>query len=247
MKSLSFYNLKGGVGKTTSAVNLAFLASLEGKKVLLWDLDPQASASYYLKVDPEIKGGIKKLFTGEVEVGKHIRNTDYENLDILPGDFSMRNFDILLENLKKSNQRFSHFINQFYKYYDYLILDVPPGITLLSECIFQATDHIMMPVIPSPLSANAYSSVVNYFEEHDFDRDKLIPFFSLVDLRKEVHKEFMEELKKHDSSFLKNYIPNSSVIEKMGVYCAPLFAYTRSGPQVEAYLSLWKELKNRIR
>ena len=94
MTTLALYSNKGGVGKTATAVNLAYLAAQSGKTTLICDLDPQASATFYFRVKPRLK----RKAQGFVKVGKpidrSIKGTDYEGLDLLPADFSHRNLDI---------------------------------------------------------------------------------------------------------------------------------------------------------
>jgi len=103
MKIIACYNIKGGVGKTATAVNLAYLASHEGARTLIMDLDPQGAASFYFRVKPKIKGGLKTLMDGKQSLDELIKGTDYANLDLIPADFSFRNMDLFLEKTK--NQR----------------------------------------------------------------------------------------------------------------------------------------------
>ncbi|MCK5382161.1 MAG: AAA family ATPase, partial [Gammaproteobacteria bacterium] len=100
LKVIATYNIKGGVGKTATAVNLAWLAAREGAPTLVWDLDPQGAASYYFRIKPRIKGGGKRLVQGKRDLDDFIRGTDYELLDLLPADFSYRNMDLFLEQAK---------------------------------------------------------------------------------------------------------------------------------------------------
>src|ERR1022692_3136712 len=90
MKIFATYNIKGGVGKTSTAVNLAYLAARDGYRVLLWDLDPQGAASFLFRTRP---------------VEDSIKGTDFENLDLLPADFTYRNLDLILDSAKKPAQR----------------------------------------------------------------------------------------------------------------------------------------------
>ena len=103
MKILALYNLKGGVGKTASAVNLAHLAALDGCRALLWDLDPQGATSFYCRVHPKLDGGRDVLFEKKRrgELGAQIRGTDTERLDLIPADFSLRPFAIVGKNRRR--------------------------------------------------------------------------------------------------------------------------------------------------
>ena len=96
MKIYATYNIKGGVGKTATAVNLAYLAARDGYRVLLWDLDPQAAATFLFRVRPRVKGGGKALIQG-TRPGGAIKGTDFDGLDLLPADFTYRNLDLLLD------------------------------------------------------------------------------------------------------------------------------------------------------
>src|SRR4030095_609386 len=99
MTVLALYNLKGGVGKTAAAVNLAYLAAADEYKTLVWDLDPQGSASFYLDATPQHKNSTRKLFEEEIEVEDAIQNSAYENFWVIPSDISARNADVLLDNV----------------------------------------------------------------------------------------------------------------------------------------------------
>ena len=105
MKIIATYNIKGGVGKTSTAVNLAYIAAQNNYRTLVWDLDPQGASSYYFRVKPKVKGGGKGLIAGKHELEELIKATDFENLDLLPADFSFRNLDLVLDARKKPAQR----------------------------------------------------------------------------------------------------------------------------------------------
>jgi cellulose biosynthesis protein BcsQ len=93
MKIVAVTNIKGGVGKTTTAVNLAYLCAAGGRPTVLWDLDPQGAATYTLKCEPNDRASARKLLAGKRELTELIAHTGYERLDMLPADFSYRNFD----------------------------------------------------------------------------------------------------------------------------------------------------------
>jgi cellulose biosynthesis protein BcsQ len=105
MKIIASYNIKGGVSKTSTSVNLAYIAAQQGYKTLVWDLDPQGASSYYFRVKPKVKGGSKQLIAGDRDLDGLIKATDFDNLDLLPADFSFRNLDLVLDERKKPTQR----------------------------------------------------------------------------------------------------------------------------------------------
>jgi len=135
MKILASYNIKGGVGKTATAVNIAHLAARDGRRVLLWDLDPQAAASFLLRVRPRVKGGGAALIKGSRDLDAAIKGTDFERLDLLPADFTYRNLDLILDATKKPTQRLARLLRPLAAEYDLVVLDCPPGISLLSESV----------------------------------------------------------------------------------------------------------------
>ena len=104
MPIIALYHIKGGVGKTATAVNLSYLAAKNGDRILLIDLDPQGSASFYFRVRPSKKLKSKSLIQGGKKVDQNIKGTDYGNLDILPSTLSYRKLDLRLNILKKSTK-----------------------------------------------------------------------------------------------------------------------------------------------
>jgi len=243
MTILSVYNIKGGVGKTAAAVNLSYLAANENINTLLCDLDPQSSATYYFRVKPKMKTGLKPLVKGKKSLEKNIKGTDYNYLDLLPADFSLRNMDILLGNLKDSRHRLKSVLKMFKGEYDYIFLDCPPNITLVSENIFYASDLILVPVIPTTLSYRTFEKLLAFFKKNKMSSKKIVPFFSMVEIRKNMHKDSMEELRKEYPVFLNNKIPYSSVVEKMGIHRAPVGSFSPKSIPAQQYQALWEEVK----
>jgi chromosome partitioning protein len=241
MVALALYNLKGGVGKTAASVNLAYLSAAAGLKTLLWDLDPQGSASFYFNVKPSEKNESKKILTDEMQLKDAAQDSAFENLWIVPADLSARNADVLLSGMKQSKKKLKHILSNT-KFFDVIILDCPPGISLLHENIFNAADFILMPNIPTILSINSYETVMDYFKENNLDKAKVKCFFSMVDHRKNLHHETMQEFYK-DKIFFKNYIPYLSDVEKMGVHQQPLFEFANSSYAAQCYRDLWNEIK----
>ena len=247
MTSFALYNSKGGVGKTSACVNLSFLSSSEGKRTLLWDLDPQASSTYYCRGEPKLKGGIVKLARGKKGINSYVKGTPYNNLNLIPAAFSSRKLDIIFHAAKKPKKQLKSLIEKIVPGYDVLFIDAPPGFSLLSENVLRAADIILLPMIPTTLSVRTFLQIMKYLEDRDLDTNKVLPFFSLVDLRKKVHRETVQAYTEEDNKFLKAYIPYSSDVEKMGVHCAPLITYSSTSKAAVAYRSLWNEIKEKTR
>ena len=246
MKSIALYNSKGGVGKTTSVVNLAYLAAVDDMRVLVWDLDPQASATFFYRIPPKLKGGVKKVVTGKQNIEKYSRATQYGNIRVIPADFSTRKLDIIFNGMKKPKKQVRKLVEEVGERCDIMFLDCPPGFSLLSENILHGVDFILMPMIPTPLSVRTYLQMVEYFEDKGFDQKRIITFFSLVDRRKNIHREIVEAYGAQENFFLKSFIPYSSDVEKMGKRCAPLNDFSPASRASEAYRRLWQEIKTRI-
>ena len=242
MVTLALYNLKGGVGKTAAAINFAYLSAKEGYRTLIWDLDPQGSSSFYLGVEAQVKIESKKLLNNELTLLEAVQLSPYDNLSIIPADLSARQADILLNDMKQSKRKLASLLSSIKKEFDIVILDCPPGISLLHDAIFNAADWVLMPNIPTTLAIRSYAAVTNYFEEHGFDKEKIKCFFSMVDHRKNLHHEVMNQFYK-DKVFFKNYIPYLSDIEKMGVNEAPLETFASNSFAAQCYKDLWKEIK----
>jgi cellulose biosynthesis protein BcsQ len=246
MKVIATYNIKGGVGKTATAVNLAWLAAQEGAPTLIWDLDPQGAASYYFRIKPRIKGGGKKLLQGNRDLERHIRGTDYEWLDLLPADFSYRNMDLFLDHGKKPERHLSKLLKPFRSEYYYVFLDCPPSISLTSENIFAAADALLIPTIPTTLSLRTYQQVLRFFNSNRLDTVKLLPFFTMVDRRKQLHCSIVDQPPAQLGDFLSTRVPYNSDIEKMGIYQSPVGDFAPSSLAAQSYESLWNDVKEKL-
>lgn len=246
MKIIAIYNIKGGVGKTATAVNLSYLASLDGARTLIWDLDPQGAASYYFRIKAKVKGGGQKLVEGKSDLDDAVKGTDYENLDLLPADFSYRDMDLFLEQTKKPTRRLGKLLKPMAEEYDYIFLDCPPSISSASESVFSAADVLLVPTIPTTLSLRTYKQIRRFFKEMDFDPEKIMPFFAMVDRRKQLHRLIIEYPPSFMPSVLDSYIPYASEVERMGVNRAPLGDFAAHSRAAISYQSMWEEVRNRI-
>jgi len=244
MRVIASYNIKGGVGKTTTAVNLAWLAASKGKRTLLWDLDPQSAAGYCLQVKG--KGHGKKLLRGKSEAEDIIRPTRYEHLDLLPSDFSYRNVDVLLHEAKNPLERLHKVIKPLHKDYDVIILDCPPGLSLLSEAIFRAADALLVPTLPSILSLRTLKMLIDFRKERKLTDLQLFAFLTMVDRRKSLHNAVIDSRSRMQPWMLESFVPYISEVEQMAERREPVFAFAPHGRAAEAYTALWTEVQGRL-
>lgn len=240
----SLYNLKGGVGKTASCVNFAYMAAKDGYRTLVWDLDPQGAASFYYNAEPK-ESTSKKLIEHRMSLEEALMDTGYENLDIIPADISARKLDLLLDEKTASKKQIKHLLKTISADYDFVFIDCPPGFSTLTDNIFHASDVVLMPVIPTTLSVRTYEIVKEYFHDKTGELDKLMCFFTMVDSRKNMHNEVMKQLHK-DKRFFEYYVPALSDIEKMGIHHAPVEAFAPSSYATTCYRALWNEIKEGV-
>ncbi|SFI04988.1 ParA family protein [Modicisalibacter xianhensis] len=243
MQMLALYSIKGGVGKTASAVNLAAEAALAGKRVLLWDLDPQAATTFYLKSKAKVRGGIDKLVKGKATLDKVIRATEIERLDLLPASFGSREMDRLLEGRKPSRLR--KILKPINDDYDLVLLDCPPNLSALSDQVFSSIDALLVPVVPSTLSMRTLTLLREHLDGQD-QPCPVWPFATLVDRRKRLHRDTLETLPEQWPLRLSATIPYASVIERMGVEQAPVASFARRTRAAQAYTALWEEVAGRL-
>jgi cellulose biosynthesis protein BcsQ len=244
LRVLASYNIKGGVGKTAAAVNLAHLAAESGFRTLIWDLDPQGAASFYFRIKPKIKGGGGKLLKRR-DLDRHVKGTDFPNLDLLPADFSYRHLDIALNEYKKPTRRLRKLLGRQAADYDYVFIDCAPSISLVSEGVFLATDVLLIPTIPTILSLHTLKQIDKFFRKHRLEDVTLLPFYSMVDWRKGLHRRIVNE-STGDGRMLATSIPYATEVERMGLRRAPLTSYASNSRAGEAFRALWTEIQTRV-
>ncbi|MGI8662593.1 MAG: ParA family protein [Acidimicrobiales bacterium] len=246
MKIVATYNIKGGVGKTSTAVNVAAIAARRGERVLLWDLDPQGAATFLLRVKAKVRGGGKRLVRGRSDVWSLLRGSDHDGLDLLPADFSYRHMDLFLDNGKKPTNRLSQVLAPLGDEYDLVVLDCPPSISLVSENVFLAADALLVPLIPTTLSLRTLEQLTTFVRENGLSHLLVLPFFSMVDRRKALHREIVATLHEAQPDILATQIPSATEVERMGVHRDVVAAFAPTSRVAQAYEALWDEVTARF-
>lgn len=247
MQTIAFYNLKGGVGKTATAVNLAWHAARWKHRTLLWDLDPQGAASFYLGAEQNAPIKLGSLLKGRQAIGRLKVETRWPGLDLIPADISLRNMDLKLDEPGVGKAALRRLIEPLGESYSLTLLDCPPTLSPMAESIFAAADALVVPVIPTHLSLRSLEQVQQWLQAKGYKKLKVLPFFNMVDRRRLLHLEMLARPPAAMRGGLATSIPYSTHVEQMGDYQAPVGEFARHTPAARAFRHLWFELAERLK
>lgn len=246
MKVIASYNLKGGVGKTTAAVNLAYLSAQQGRRTLVWDLDPQGAATYLFRIKPRVKGGGQRLVRGARPILDAVKATDFDALDLLPADFTYRHMDIDLNDRPKPQRTLRRLLAPLSDEFDVVILDTPPSLSLVSENVLRAADVVLVPLIPTVLSVRTFDQLSAFVADLKGARPVLRGYFSMLDRRRKLHREILSSLPTERPQMSAIAIPSASAVEQMAVRRSPVVAFAPHSPAALAFKELWLEVASLI-
>ena len=145
-KVISVANQKGGVGKTTTTVNLSTILAKKGKKVLLIDTDPQGNATSGLGITKEVELSVYDVLVGDTEINETIQETAIKNLKVCPSNISLAGAEVQLVSMMSREQRLKTKLDIIKNDYDYILIDCPPSLGLITLNAFTASDTVLIPV-----------------------------------------------------------------------------------------------------
>ena len=245
MKTVALFSIKGGVGKTATAVNLSHLAAREGARTLLWDLDPQGAATFHLRIRPKLAGGAKRLLKRKYRLAATIKASDFPGLDVIPADFSLRSLVLALHALDDPLARFRRLLRPMREDYDLVFVDCAPGVSLVSDAIMRVSDVVLVPTIPTTLSLRTYLQLRDHAKAKAFETP-IVPFFSMADRRRRLHRDIMAEFARRTPECSKIFIPYASQVEQMGPRRMPVTAFAPASAPGRAFAQLWAHLAPRV-
>jgi cellulose biosynthesis protein BcsQ len=238
MRSIAVFSVKGGVGKSALAVNLAHAsATLSSRRTLLWDLDTQGAATYTMRLGPSHSRSARKGMA-QGELSPLIQSSEFPNLDVLAADKSLRHLEAQL--IEDKAKRLKKLLKSLEGEYDRIILDCPPGLTELADQLFRAVDLLVVPLIPSPLSERAYSQLLDHLAAEHKNGPAVLPVFSMVDRRKKLHTETVAA---HPD---RHAIPYAAAVEAMATTQMPLLASRPGLPAARAVAGLWAAIERKL-
>ena len=192
------------------------LASAAGYRTLLWDLDPQGAATHCYRARARVKGGAVRLLGGKRGLDTYIRSTDHVRLDLLPADPSFRVVDTVLAARRWPDRVIRKLLRPLERTYDVVILDCAPGLGVVAESVVAASDLVLAPVVPAPLSVRSLDQLQEFVDEHRPGLP-LLAFMSMLDDRKVLHRQITAPtwMAEHDSL-------TRAMVEQYGVPMADL-------------------------
>lgn len=235
MHLIALLSAKGGVGKTTAAVNLAALSAAGGKRTLLIDLDPQGASGHLLRIRAADGVKARRFWTGKADLDELIRAADVDGLDVLPAADSLRRAEAVLEHLDRPKRRLAGIVDGL-DGWERIVFDCPPGLGLLAENVLRAADLVLVPVAPSPL---ALRTLAPLGELAGARIDRLRPFLSMARVGGTVEAE----LRAAWPATLATVVPASEVVEESAAVRLPVALHAPRSRVARAFRSLLRDVE----
>ena len=252
-KVISVINQKGGVGKTTTAINLAYYLSKRGLKVLLIDFDPQGNATSGLGMDKTgLRLTMSDVMTGGTKMGEVIQETEFKDLSVAPATPELANTEIEMNLMRGKFVQLRKAVNEVKAEYDYVVIDSAPSLSLLTVNGMIASNYLLLPV---QTEFYALEGVAQLLESMKLVKQKLNPNLKLLGVvatmynkNTKLSQQVLEEVKKYfKSKVFETVIPRNVRLAEAPSHGVPIGVYDRFSAGHRAYKALAKEVEERVK
>ena len=250
-KIISVVNQKGGVGKTTTTVNLSACLAKEGKKVLMIDMDPQGNASSGLGIDTEeLETTVYQVLIGEKSMEESIVQTEFGELYVSPSDIQLAGAEIELVSMEKREYMLKNALSQLKNQYDYILIDCPPSLNLMTINALVASDSVLIPVQCEYYALEGLSRLMQTVKSIKKQLNEGLEIegilLTMYDSRTNLSMMVAEEVKKFfPKKVYSTVIPRNVRLSEAPSYGQPIIEYDQYSRGAESYMELAKEvLKN---
>ena len=246
-KVISVANQKGGVGKTTTTVNLSTLLAKKGKKVLLIDTDPQGNATSGLGITKELELSVYDILVGDTAFAETIQETTIKNLHLCPSNISLAGAEVELVSMMSREQRLKTKLDAIKDKYDYILIDCPPSLGLITLNAFTASDSVLIPVQCEYFALEGLGQLlntVNLVKKHlNKSLDIEGALLTMYDARTNLSNQVVKEVKKYfEDKVYKTVIPRNVRLSEAPSYGMPISLYDPKSKGAKAYEKFAKEL-----
>ena len=246
-KVIAIANQKGGTGKTTTTVNLATILAKKGKKVLLIDTDPQGNATSGLGITKEVENSVYDILVREIEFEETVQDTAIKNLKICPSNISLAGAEVELVSMISREQRLKTKLDLIKDEYDYILIDCPPSLGLVTLNAFTASDSVLIPVQCEYFALEGLGQLlntVNLVKKH-LNKNLEIEgaLLTMYDARTNLSNQVVKEVKKYfENKVYKTVIPRNVRLSEAPSYGMPISIYDPRSKGAKAYEKFAKEL-----
>ena len=252
-KIISVANQKGGVGKTTTTVNLGAILAKKGRKVLLIDADPQGNATSAVGVDKECELSTYDVLVNEVGLEEVIQNTNLKNLKICPSNISLAGAEVELVSMFSREQRLKEQLEKVKDQFDYIAIDCPPSLGLVTLNAFTASDSVLIPVQCEYFALEGLGQLINTINLVKKHLNKSLQIegavLTMYDIRTNLANQVVREVKRYfENKVYKTVIPRNVKLSEAPSYGMPIIEYDIKSKGAKAYEKLTREfIKNNER